>query len=316
MLVKSSWKQKLIFKTTIHQNEELYYLLSFIFYLFSILSILLTFAACASDDIPPAGNEDGPQLSMEFHFNPNQERLNNFGLPQGMPAGHAGVSPEFNAMSAHYVELAATAFTPLGTGAIIYQGAETTDGGEMAIDFDQEVICAPGATFMEWDLSEVPEGTYEYIRISLSYQNYTVPFRALGIDLEGTLASFLGYNTYIENHTVNQEMVEVSSNKKQGYWAFETQYGVHSGDASNTTVPNPISASSPIPAGSCLLTARFNEPFQVTGEETDDQAIRMSISTKQSFEWIDTNNNGIWEPLDGELVVDMGVRGMKAEVVK
>lgn len=273
--------------------------------------ILLSIYSCGSDDTPPEESSNA-QLSMEFHFDPQQERLNNFGLPQAMPVGHAGISPEFNSMSAHYVELSPSAFTPLGNGAIIYMGAETTEGGEMAIDFDQEVITAPGATFMEWDLTDVPPGSYEYIRISLSYQNYVVPFRALGQDLEGTLASFLGYNTYIDSHVVSSESIDVSSNKKQGYWAFETAYGVYSGDASNTTVPNPISDSSPIPAGSCLLTAQFDEPFVVTGEEIEDRTIRLSISTNQSFEWIDQNGNGVWEPLDGELVVDMGVRGMKA----
>jgi hypothetical protein len=34
------------------------------------------------------------------------------------------------------------------------------------------------------------------------------------------------------------------------------------------------------------------------------------MSTNQSFEWIDGNANGKWEPSKGESVVDMGLRGM------
>jgi len=34
------------------------------------------------------------------------------------------------------------------------------------------------------------------------------------------------------------------------------------------------------------------------------------MSTNQSFEWTDANQNGIFEPLGGDTVVDMGLRGI------
>ncbi|MGZ5220512.1 MAG: hypothetical protein ACXWC7_10545, partial [Chitinophagaceae bacterium] len=76
-----------------------------------------------------------PKLIFKFKFDPNQERLNNIGQPETMPAGHAGQSPSFNTMSAHYLELAPTALTALGKGVILYKAAETTAGGSNAIDF-------------------------------------------------------------------------------------------------------------------------------------------------------------------------------------
>jgi hypothetical protein len=39
--------------------------------------------------------------------------LNNIGLPDAMPSGNSGQSPLFNAMSSHYVELAARYCTGL-----------------------------------------------------------------------------------------------------------------------------------------------------------------------------------------------------------
>jgi hypothetical protein len=96
----------------------------------------------------------------------------------------------------------------------------------------------------------------------------------------------------------------------QGYWGLETAYGVFSGDAPVTTVPNPIASSSPIPAGSCVVTGPFTIPLTITGKETKDIKVTVSLSTNKSFEWKDHNLNGIYEPLDGDSVVNMGIRGL------
>ncbi|MEO1715283.1 MAG: hypothetical protein AAFU60_18295, partial [Bacteroidota bacterium] len=97
-------------------------------------------------------------------------------------------------------------------------------------------------------------------------------------------------------------------------WAFETDFpGVPliEGQAPEgaTTVPNPIHALSPIPPGSCLVTGQFPAALEITGNETDDLVITVSVSINNSFEWVDTNNNGTYEPSEDE-VVDMGVRGL------
>jgi len=85
---------------------------------------------------------------------------------------------------------------------------------------------------------------------------------------------------------------------------------VETGQAPGTTVPNPIFATSPIPAGSCVVTGAFAAPFTVTGTETEDIVIIVSLSTNKSFEWIENDGNNVFDPINGETVVDMGVRGM------
>lgn len=134
--------------------------------------------------------------------------------------------------------------------------------------------------------------------------------------MEGTIASFIGYNTYISSFTVNEQQVAVNDDKPQGFWAFEvidpivpTAPFVGQTLPGATTVPNPLSASSPIPAGSCLVTGEFAQPLVITGNETADVVITVSLSTNKSFEWID-NGDDIYEPAAGDLVVDMGVRGL------
>lgn len=270
-------------------------------------SILLSFSSCSKEH---AYSNSTPQLVFVFKFDSTQQRLNNIGLPDAMPAGNSGQSPLFNAMSSHYVELAPNAFTALGSGDILYRAPEVTTGGSNAIDFSKSVLAKEGETFLSVPLDEIAPGTYQYLRVSLAYQNYGIKFNALGQDLTGTVASFIGFNTYISNYKIKDSTVMVNANKLQGYWGLETAYGVFSGDAPATTVPNPIASTSPIPAGSCVVTGPFTTPLTVTGKETKDIKVTVSLSTNKSFEWKDNNLNGIYEPLDGDSVVNMGIRGL------
>ena len=251
-----------------------------------------------------------PQLVFFFKFDSTQERLNNIGLLDIMPPGNAGQSPLFNTMSSHYVELAPNAFTALGSGDVLYKAPEVTTGGGNAIDFSKSVLAKEGEAFLSVPISEVTPGTYQYLRVSLAYQNYGIKFNVLGQDLTGTVASFIGFNTYISSYKIKDSTVTVNANKLQGYWGLETTYGVFSGDAPATTVPNPIASTSPIPPGSCVVTGPFTTPLTITGQETKDIKVTVSLSTNKSFEWKDHNLNGIFEPLDGDSVVNMGIRGL------
>lgn len=130
------------------------------------------------------------------------------------------------------------------------------------------------------------------------------------------MASFIGYNTYISNYTVRNQSVAVNANKLQGYWGFEvinppiaTAPVTGQAPPGATTVPNPLFATSEIPPGSCVVTGAFATPLTITGSETSDMVITVSLSTNNSFEWLD-NGDGIYEPGVGDVVVDMGVRGM------
>lgn len=257
-----------------------------------------------------------PQVSQanvvfKFRFDPNQVRLDNFGNPATMPAGNAGQSPIFNKISAHYFELSPNALTQLGSGSILYHAPETNRGGETAIDVEQSILKAENEVYLSVPIKDIPAKTYEYLRISIAYQNYDIFFRVGSTDFRGTVGSFVGYNSYIKSFRIKNDLVVLNANRKQGYWAFETINGVTQGQAPATTVPNPIAATSPIPAGSCVVTAKFDTPLQITGKESSDIIITASLSINKSFEWRDDNANGIFEPALGEVVVDMGIRGMK-----
>lgn len=273
----------------------------------------LIFAACKKDDPQPTPTGN---LVFKVQVDPNQERFDSFGQPSTVPSGRAAQNPSFNGFSAHVIELSPSALTLPGNGEMVYQGAETTAGGDNAVDFDQASVVAPGEVIYSIPLADVPTGTYPYVRVSVTYQNYDIQYQALGQTLTGTIASFVGFNTYLTDYQINSETVSVNDDKAQGYWGFESVGNVLTGQApaGATTVPNPIAATSPIPIGSCLVTGAFDEPLKITHEEDGDVVVVLSFSTNQSFEWIDSDNNGTYDPLDGDVVIDMGLRGLKAFV--
>lgn len=282
-------------------------------HLLLLVSLVIVFGTSCKKDNDNDDMEDGdPKLIFRFAFDSTQTRFDSFGNISTIPPGNSAQHPRFNSISGHYIEMTENAWVLPGDGEVLYLGPETTAGGDLAIDFDQANIVAEGEEFFSIPLSQVSAGTYEYLRVSLTYQNYDIDMRALGLDIPATLASFVGYNTYISNFDVNDSNIVVNDDRLQGYWAFETAFNVVSGQAppGAVTVPNPIFASSPIPQGSCLVTGQFANGLVITGDETEDIEVTISVTTNNSFEWSDANGNGIYEPLDGDVVVDMGLRGL------
>lgn len=273
------------------------------------LSVVLAISCKKEEDPPPPVPG---YITMNFVFNNMQARLNNIGENSTIPAGNAAQSPRFNSISAHYVEMTTDKWTPVGDGVILYNGPETNAGGATAVDFDQALILAEGEEFISISVEDIPPGVYKYLRVSLTYQNYDIDLHASGLDLTGTLASFVGFNSYITSFPIKAQTLVVNDDRLQGFWAFETQYGISEGQAppGATTVPNPLFATSPIPQGSCLVSGEFDPPLIVTGKETVNRTIKISLSTNNSFEWKDAAGNGLYEPLDGDTVVDMGLRGL------
>jgi hypothetical protein len=288
-----------------------------------IIQLLFTaatipFFSCSNDN---SSNEE-PMLIIKFKFDENQTRLNNLGQPSTIPAGNAAQSPIFNSISAHYVELAPNANTQIGQGTIVYHAPETTTGGSNAIDFGQSKIVSEGETFLKIPLSQVAAGSYQWMRVSLSYQNYQINIHHQGIDYPGTIASFVGFNTYISTFNIGNNIFPVNGNKAQGYWAFGLNNQPYSSSgqapAGTTTVPNPIEATSPIPRNlnSCVVTGNFSNNLVINGNETRDVTITLSLSINNSFEWHEITADGKYEPSIGENVVDMGLRGLLPTYVK
>ena len=289
--------------------------------------LILTFCFACDDDqtVEPTG----AQLTFRYQFDTQQERLDNFGNPSTLPDGNAAQTPDFEKLSVHVIDLSPDQFTPYGQGANAYRGAETSVGGNTAIDHDRAVVAEAGEVFHRINLKDIPPGTYEYARVSVSYQQYGLRYNLRNLPVlgdlnqqRGTIASFLGYNNYVTTVQPKDLSIEVNEDKLQGFWVFETELDdpyadynqISSGDAPGTTVVNPIAASSPIPPGSCVVTGKFAEPLVITGDETEDLAITLSFSINDSFEWVDTDGNGQWDIYtDGsasESVVDMGLRGL------
>lgn len=279
--------------------------------------------ACNKEEEPEVEPKD-PKLEFSLEFDETLPRLGNFGEEVAVGAGNAAQHPDMKEVSVHYIELAPDSLTPLTTGAIVYQGVETTAGGDNAVDFDQAPRAGQGETFLSLDLSTLPPGTYNWLRVSLTYQKYDIEFRYNdppyfdNADFTGTLSSFVGFNTYITSHVVKDSTVTVNDDKLQGYWAFETagslggvSFGsVTEGDGAGVTVVNPIATTSPIPPGSCVVTGKLAEPLVITGNETENVHIVLAFSINNSFEWEEVNVDGKFEPGAGETVVDMGLRGL------
>ena len=185
-------------------------------------------AICVPDTVfTPTGT--GPRLIFQFKFDSTQARLDNIGNPSTVGAGNAAQSPKFNFMSQHYIELA-NATDSLGRGKVLFVGQTTTSGGASAINYCASKATRGGVTFYSVPLSQVTPGSYSYLRVSLAYQNYNITYKSSvlpGNQLgSGTLASFIGYDTYITGYKINNhDHVPSSSaggvgNHLQGYWGF------------------------------------------------------------------------------------------------
>jgi hypothetical protein len=280
---------------------------------------IIALASCKrkTSDIPNA--PAAPRLVFKFKFDSTQTRLDNFGNPTTVASGHAAQSPVFHGMSSHYIELAASDNTALGGGVVLYKAPETTVGGSNAINFDSSKVVGEGEEFFSIPLKNITAGSYKWLRVSLAYQNYDIKYKVVVSGtpyyFTGRLASFIGFDTYIRSYKINTMTQTINANKLQGYWDFESLGAIYSGQApaGATTVPNPISSTSPIPLGSCVVTGQFASNLVITGNETKDIIITVSLSTNKSFEWTETNPDGWYEPGNTtapELVTDMGIRGL------
>lgn len=285
--------------------------LAFKFLVLLIFVASASFFSCSSED---SMADDEPSLIVKFKFNPTQIRLNNLGQLSVIPEGNAAQTPDFKKISAHYLEFAPASTTPLGQGTIVYHAPETDLGGSMAIDFSQAKIVGNDQVFLKIPLKDIASGSYEWVRASLTYQSGTIQILNQGTTYNGTLDSFVGFNTYIGTHSIDNNVFPVNANKSQGYWAFALNgypYAT-SGQApeGSTTVPNPLFSSSPIPQGSCVVTGKFANNLTITGTEKRNIVVELSLSINQSFEWTEVNTDGKFEPSIGEQVVDMGLRGL------
>ena len=298
--------------------------------------MVLSVCSCSSND--NINSPDGYKLNITFIMDPNADRLDNLGNPVALPEGHAGQNPDFETLGLHFIGLYPDKFTPYDQGVTVFSSPTTEAGGIAAIDFENELLLTESDNMISVPLSDLAAGTYEYFRSSIGFQQYKIIYNLGGaaasdptwpenvsddIDIEGNIASFVGYNTYIKNYHLETQTVTVNANKAQGYFGLESNgevlgfpfNDVSEGEAPLTTVPNPIDATSPVPDGSCVVTGAFPSALVIPEDPTEDINIQIVISINKSFEWEDNNGNGKYEPLLGEQVVDMGTRGLFPSVL-
>ncbi len=284
--------------------------------------------ACPTCNLPDTVWKEsgtGPKLIFKIKLDSTLQRLSNSGAIAPLTQGNGAQSPRFNSISVNYIEMVLDDFTKLGEGTVLYKAEETDCRGSRAIVFCKEVLCKNGDSFFSIPLKDVRVGTYKWLRTSVAYQNYDVKIKTTsGGLMDGTVASFVGFNTYVDKfkmkNTVMTPTLNSGSNKMQGYWGFYTNiFGVDirtEGQSVKTTVVNP-NPNSPIPLGSSVFTGEFYrtsasgvQPLTITGNEVQDIIVTVSLSTNKSFEWKELTFDGLFQPEIGESVVDMGLRGM------
>lgn len=286
-----------------------------------LISLIVTLLfSCEKDNSNVTGPNSNPLLIFRIKLDSTQIRLGELGSPEPVPAGHGSQSPVFHQVAVHYIELSPSAFTPLMGGDVVYNSPRTN--GEIGgILFDKLKLAHNGDTVFSIPLSKVTPGVYKYARVSVAYQNYDVKFRAYGLNLIARVACFIGDTVHINSFTINTQTVTINGNKIQGYWAVEIPPvqglfpgGVIQGQAHVTTVPNVLFSTSPTPPGGCISTGAFPTPLTITGKETHNITVDLSFSINHSVEWTDANGNDVYEPLNGDTIVDMGLRGLIPKV--
>ena len=292
---------------------------------------LVSFMACSK--------QPDKMLHFVVKFDPLQEKLGNNGLPTTLKTGLAAQTPAMNSIGISGIELVKDDFTKFGQGVDVFSTPETTSGGEKALDYQQVRMLKEGEIVVSVPLKNVAAGTYNWIRTTVAAQNFDVQFNMTNVPFagnflkeRGALASFSTANNYITTYKVFSKTDSVRANKKQGYWSFETKLNqaykpydkMFNGQSSvgTFTSPNPLLQTAPTPLDNTILTGRFDTPLSITGSETQDVTVILTLSCNKSFEWEETiNRNGEWDfnlqPVPGqpsvERIVDVGLRSLKAK---
>jgi len=280
---------------------------------------------CEFPDTLWKSTSTSPQLILRLNFDSLQIRLDDLGQLSSPALGTGAQSPSITAMSVNYIELMPNANSAPGTGVVLYKTAETTCGGAKAVNFCKGVIVAENEVLVSVDLSKISPGSYSWIRMSISYQEFKIQARTLSAgNAPADFAGFSSDQTYFSKtkfqNTVITPTLGNVGNKSRGYWLFYQQLFNTScaldGQAPHTTVVNSNPQASNSPSLSFVYGEFVNslnsntEPFIILGNETSNKEVILSISTNKSFEWQEINVDGLFQPEIGERVLDFGCRGL------
>ena len=165
---------KLVLQRTLKFFTKLNLMKVFPFFFFLLSIAIISCTPTTDETVNP--NSTDRKIRFQFKFDENQERLGAIGQASVIPEGNAAQTPDFQKLSVHVIDMTPNRFTPYGEGFLAYKGAETSAGGSNAVDFDKAIIEGENTVFLELPLSDMEPGTYEYARVSVSFQQYDVKF--------------------------------------------------------------------------------------------------------------------------------------------
>jgi hypothetical protein len=281
--------------------------------------------------------QNNARLYVKIKFDPLQERLNNQGLSTGIGAGNAAQTPAINHVGIEGLEILKTAFSKAGEGSVLFSVPKTNAGGSAAVDYSKLITVKDGDVFLSTPVRDIAPGKYEWLRASVACHNFDLRVNMINIPFVGNLpderaafAGFLGTNNYITKYKVWEKEDVVNGNKGRGYWCMETKFNaafnslntIYRGQMTdkNITFVNPISQTVPTLTGSADVVGRFETPLSITGAETEDITVVLTLSTNNMFEWEENiNRNGKWDinaqgsngQPEFEKIKDIGFRGLK-----
>ncbi len=281
--------------------------------------------------------QNNAKINFKIKFDPLQERLNSQGLSAGIGSGNAAQTPAMNSIGIEGLEILKNAYSKTGEGSMLFNIPKTMAGGSSAIDYSKLIIVKDGDVFLSASIRNIPPGKYEWMRTSVSCQNFDLRVNMVNIPFVGNLpdervafATFMGSNNYISKYKIWEKEDVVNGNKDRGYWCLETKFNtafnslntVYRGQLAENSITfvNPIAQTSPSLTGSADVVGRFETPLSISGAETEDINVVLTLSTNNMFEWEESiNRNGKWDinaqgangQPEFEKIKDIGFRGLK-----
>ncbi len=281
--------------------------------------------------------QNSARVYFKIKFDPLQERLNSSGIVAGIGSGNAAQTPLMNTAGIEALEILRNAQAQPKDITTLFSVSTTTSGGNPATDYSKLIMVKDGDTFLSVPISNISPGKYEWLRIAIPFQNFDIRFNMLNVpfigdlpDERATLASFISSENYITKYKIWEKEDVVNGNKKRGYWSLETRLNpaynslntIFRGYITDNTITfvNPIVKAATSTNASSFITGKLDTPLSITGSETEDITIVLTLSINNMFEWEENiNRNGKWDintqgtggQPQAEKIKDLGFRSLK-----
>jgi len=274
------------------------YIIVFLFFVFLII-------ACVKEN-----DQQGmplpklSQLKMILKFDSTQVRLDNYGNIAIIPTGHEAQSPLSYSVSIKQIELLRDSSADYYAGANYFYNSSAT-----------QQLAHEGIAFDEYISSHDAPGTFKWIRVYFGLQNFRIRCKVNGNVVEGSLLSFLKPVNNENEYLINDSTIINDSTMNKGQWFLELDGGISpilAGQVqpeSAISQPNSLHYSWPAPSDLYVVTCPIN-PILSIGRPYYD-TVTLSISINKSFEWVEHSDPDYFEPLNGDTIVDFGIRGVQ-----